>query len=646
MRSELCRLARRGHSSLRELAKQSLWERALAAVLQSKQRYAASAGITAAGGSSHWQAALLLWEAAAERGGISATNATIAALGRALQWELATKILMRNEAGVEGYSSALFTAGQVSAWHHCLALLTEMHLHRVQHNSLHWSATASACGKCFMWERALDLISFVDARGRVPTEFATAILKALQVSHQWEQAVLSLSSFGTPELVSTVAEACQHGHAWEAALSIGALEAAMWASAAESQWQQTLALFDTTKLVKSDPATILSALVKSVQWQRALQLLETHDGGAAKLTKVIRRSLIRAWGAGHHWRSALTGLNSRFDDPWAVSSAVCACQAAGQEEVARNLLSQCFEQERQKRPHRKELQLLEHLLSLKHTLTDTARLLSAIEDFAKENRWLKVAGEDKSRVFQAVIKPSDQVLELGTYFGFSALLIAQLGCQVTTIEADPFNAAVAQRILDLADECCPSGAAKRVTIRVGRAADWLSLGNLDPVDVLILDHRGTIYHEDLRMAEPLLRPGARVLADNVLHPGAPFFVHDVRDRYDVQVHALEEFGMPELEDWLFVCQPKSWPLPQSPAKPAELRRWNAEVNKRCHDSQLGAVDWQELQSRLRPLLLDMLDERAEIINWKKHGNWWQQAGKCMVRTACCMIMCCHAISLL
>ena len=40
--------------------------------------------------------------------------------------------------------------------------------------------------------------------------------------------------------------------------------------------------------------------------------------------------------------------------------------------------------------------------------------------------------------------------------------------------------------------------------------------------------------KDLEIAEPLLRPGGRVIADNVLHPGAPLFLYDVRDRYNLQ----------------------------------------------------------------------------------------------------------------
>ncbi|CAE7762158.1 unnamed protein product, partial [Symbiodinium pilosum] len=143
---------------------------------------------------------------------------------------------------------------------------------------------------------------------------------------------------------------------------------------------------------------------------------------------------------------------------------------------------------------------------------------------------------------------------------------------------------VAHEVLQLA------GAADRVALCVGRACDWLSSGCLDPVDLLILDHRGTVYHEDLRNAEHLLSQHARVLADNVLHPGAPMFVLDVQDRYDVEVHTVPEFGMPEVEDWLLLCKPKTWPIAASDADYAsmhfaEFRRWAVEVNRLCHQSQ-------------------------------------------------------------
>ena len=70
--------------------------------------------------------------------------------------------------------------------------------------------------------------------------------------------------------------------------------------------------------------------------------------------------------------------------------------------------------------------------------------------------------------------------------------------------------------------------------------------------------------------------------------------------------------MPTIEDWLFVCHPKTWPLPgrMQLAGCAALRQWGAEVNRLCHESKFGPVDWEEFQGRLRPMLLEMLGDAA------------------------------------
>jgi hypothetical protein len=37
----------------------------------------------------------------------------------------------------------------------------------------------------------------------------------------------------------------------------------------------------------------------------------------------------------------------------------------------------------------------------------------------------------------------------------------------------------------------------------------------------------------------------------------------------------------------------------------------AEVNRLCHESKFGPVDWEEFQGRLRPMLLEMLGDAVE-----------------------------------
>lgn len=140
-------------------------------------------------------------------------------------------------------------------------------------------------------------------------------------------------------------------------------------------------------------------------------------------------------------------------------------------------------------------------------------------------------------------------------------------------------------------------------MRVGCAADWISTGLLGPIDLIILDHRGELYHTDLHAVESSLSHGARVFADNVLHPGAPLLLAHIQGRYDVAVHEVPEFAhVPPLHDWVAVCASGVGHRPSpKPAQP-ELRRWAAEVDTLCQQSRNRQVDWLGFQQRLRPAL--------------------------------------------
>ncbi|CAE7235546.1 Ank2, partial [Symbiodinium natans] len=107
--------------------------------------------------------------------------------------------------------------------------------------------------------------------------------------------------------------------------------------------------------------------------------------------------------------------------------------------------------------------------------------------------------------------------------------------------------------------------------------------------------------DDLQAAEPHLSQHARILADNVLLPGAPLFVGYVVGRYDVAVHEVPEFMQPELEDWILVCTPKSSPAAAS-ADLRELRQWGERVDEICWASSQDVVDWNSFQAELGPAL--------------------------------------------
>ena len=63
-----------------------------------------------------------------------------------------------------------------------------------------------------------------------------------------------------------------------------------------------------------------------------------------------------------------------------------------------------------------------------------------------------------------------------------------------------------------------------------------------------MDHKGSRFGEDLLVLENLglLLPGAIVVADNVLSPGAPRFLWQLvkTSAYDVKIVQLKEFIIP------------------------------------------------------------------------------------------------------
>lgn len=79
--------------------------------------------------------------------------------------------------------------------------------------------------------------------------------------------------------------------------------------------------------------------------------------------------------------------------------------------------------------------------------------------------------------------------------------------------------------------------------------------------------------------------------------------------------------MSKLEDWLFVCTPKTWPIhrgAETRLASSGARQWATEVNRLCHESKFGPVDWEEFQGRLRPMLLDMLqDAGVEYVDHRR-----------------------------
>ena len=108
------------------------------------------------------------------------------------------------------------------------------------------------------------------------------------------------------------------------------------------------------------------------------------------------------------------------------------------------------------------------------------------------------------------------ILEIGTLGGFSAIWLARgAGPQgrVVTLEYEPKHAEVARANLQRA------GVGDRVEIKVGAALDTLPTVTEGPFDLVFIDADKENYVAYLKWAIRLARPGAVILADNVIRDG-------------------------------------------------------------------------------------------------------------------------------
>lgn len=241
--------------------------------------------------------------------------------------------------------------------------------------------------------------------------------------------------------------------------------------------------------------------------------------------------------------------------------------------------------------------------------------LAAIESFGAERaRWLKVAAGVKAKVLEATLRgrplgTAEIVLELGGFVGYSATRLATapaLACaapeaplperdrarRVVSVEKNAGCALLARTALDSACLACDA------EVWTGRAADLLprvleEYGE-GSVGLAFFDHSGSAYLDDLLFLERgMLGRGAVVVADNVLKPGAPYFLWHVvfGGSYDVTIVSLPEFAQTAIEDWIAVCV---WRGPHGGSKEDCTELPNRDI---CEE--LGRLAWWSDSMRRR-----------------------------------------------
>jgi catechol O-methyltransferase len=164
---------------------------------------------------------------------------------------------------------------------------------------------------------------------------------------------------------------------------------------------------------------------------------------------------------------------------------------------------------------------------------DLDDVIRAIDHFCYRHAIMMNVGDEKGQILDRAIERARprQLLELGTYCGYSALRTARAmpdGAHLTSIEFSAANAEIAQRIWQRA------GVGDRVTVVVGTLGDGgETIARLEAehgfakgsLDFAFIDHDKAAYLADLeRMLERgWLHPGSIVVADNVKVPGAPAY---------------------------------------------------------------------------------------------------------------------------
>ncbi|XP_077016488.1 catechol O-methyltransferase isoform X2 [Tamandua tetradactyla] len=180
----------------------------------------------------------------------------------------------------------------------------------------------------------------------------------------------------------------------------------------------------------------------------------------------------------------------------------------------------------------KEQRILRHVLQHARPRHPQS-VLDAVDAYCSQKEWAMNVGDKKGQIVDEVVRElrPRQVLELGTYCGYSAVRIARLlasGARLLTVELNPDHAAIAQQMLDFA------GLQDKVTILTGASKAVIpqlkKKYDVDTLDMVFLDHQKDRYLPDTLLLEEcgLLRKGTVLLADNVICPGSPDFLAHVR----------------------------------------------------------------------------------------------------------------------
>jgi len=512
------------------------------------------------------------------------------------------------------YADAIAACRQRHCWEEAVAILWTMQLLGLERSSLTHGAAVAACEKAGRWEAVLALLGDMRCGGLVLDVAAWgAVVSACGRGSAWQRAMQLVLEMRSECLVPNIVvygaavSACGRAHQPGLALQIlredmrqdcvkpdiGAYGAALLGCTEAHQWQQAVELLQEMPANEVVPDVAMLGALLAVCEQ-----LGSPDVAAALLWKLGDVPDVNAFGAIS--RAAIADVVAeRLLPAGGVAEPTRLLPDAIATGVTGGASARLWSASRDARVssktrYAKEFGLLEHVFRCAHA-GDPASVCAAVEQFGEQilgpsSCWLKVAGGGKAQILARAIRnapPWGDILEIGTYCGYSAvrIAIAAPGTRVVTLEVDPVHALIARNLLIFA------GLAHAVDVHVGHSVQLIPLLAGSGSDCarpkfrsVFLDSRGSRYCEELDLLERhgFLDPGAVVVADNVLKPGAPLFLWRVTSdaAFRTEIVSVREFAMPS-EDWMTISV--RLPLPegscrsQVPTPPLEVLRMHRDA---------------------------------------------------------------------
>ncbi|KAM3939715.1 catechol O-methyltransferase isoform 1-T2 [Leptodactylus fuscus] len=153
--------------------------------------------------------------------------------------------------------------------------------------------------------------------------------------------------------------------------------------------------------------------------------------------------------------------------------------------------------------HTKEQRVLQYVLD-NATRGDPQSVIESIDKYCNEKEWAMNVGDQKGLILDNVVREANprELLELGTYCGYSAVRIARLlqpGARLLTVEFNPAYAAVAKQMIEFA------GVNNKVHILEGNTQEIIpqlkKKYEVDTLDFVFVDHWKDKYLEDTELLE-------------------------------------------------------------------------------------------------------------------------------------------------